>query len=248
MWSLVAESHNDLHRHEGHSPFEAMLGRTPKPLDTDLLANEPEVPLLNPSQRIAAHQERRRACRRAYEETQASQRIRAAVLHKARSTKEYYTAELVWFWRKTKVTSNQSRGKFTGSWRGPGIVLFHQKQMDRNDGSITPTGVVWVISGGRLLRIAPQHLKIASEADRRLFEIANGPVRNLTESLSHVYPNEAEDLTRQAGPAPEEEEQQGVIDPWHPGVQRLLELNPDLLDTTSTAGPASAAGPTEEIV
>ena len=73
-------------------------------------------------------------------------------------------------------------------------------------------------------------------------------MRNLTESLSHVYPNEAEDLTKQADPAPEEEEQQGVIEPWHPGVQRLLELNPDLVDTTSTAGPASAAGPTEEIV
>ena len=60
LWSLVAEAHNDLHRHEGHSPFEATLGRTPTPIDTDPMAEEPEVPLLNPSERVAAHQARRR--------------------------------------------------------------------------------------------------------------------------------------------------------------------------------------------
>ena len=214
------------------------------------MTDELEVPLLNPSERVAAHQARRRACRRAYEETQASSRIRVAVVHMARSAKEYYTAELVWYWRRSKGTSNQARGKFTGSWRGPGIVLFHQKQIDRNDGSTSPTGIARVVSGGRLLRIAPQHLKIASEADRRLFALANGPVRNLTESLRHVYPNEAEDWTKQGDPAPEQEEQRGVIDPWHPGAGTLLDLYPDLQEEAPApaAGPAPAARRSEDIV
>ena len=117
---MVAEAHNDLRRHQDHSPLEAMHGRTPAPIDADLLAN-----------------------------------------------------------------ANRA---LTGSWRGPGIALFHQKQLDQNDGSISPTGVAWMISGGRLLRIAPQHLKVASEADRLLFEMANGPARNLSDSLNHIYP------------------------------------------------------------
>ena len=73
----------------------------------------------------------------------------------------------------------------------------------------------------------PQRLKIASETDRRPFELANGPVRSLADSLGQVHPNEAEDLTKQGDPAPEQEEQRGVIDPWHPCARTLLNLCPD---------------------
>ena len=80
-----------------------------------------------------------------------------------------------------------------GKWFGPGSVLVHQRSRDG-----APSKIVWVSLGGKLYRVAPEHLRLATEREGILFE-ANYP-RMDDDPAATLQKGEFEDLTNQAHP------------------------------------------------
>ena len=71
----------------------------------------------------------------------------------------------------------------------PAFVIFHQPRRDHE--KVIPTGRVWVVSNGYLLRVAPGHLKVCSEAAREIVIVAHGPAESLQDVVKIIYHHES---------------------------------------------------------
>ncbi len=92
-----------------------------------------------------------------------------------------------------------------GGWKGPGTVLQQEK---RADGTLR--GNVWIVQGGRLIKCCPEHLRLASEAEKYAMLLRQrsselGSLPGFLRVTGELNKGEYEDLTGQRG-GPEEED------------------------------------------
>ncbi len=90
------------------------------------------------------------------------------------------------------------------TWMGPGVVLAHEKRQRMHgeppepeaDQRLFPGSVVWSSLGGRLIRSAPEHLRLASE-EEVIKAQATSPelvIRNMEQGANKLHPSQYEDL------------------------------------------------------
>ena len=89
---------------------------------------------------------------KAHEKLQVAQRART------RQAYVYNAGQPVMAWRSGKGT--RTKPGWGGKWFGPGSVLVHQRNRDG-----APSKIVWVSLGGKLYRVAPEHLRMAMERE-----------------------------------------------------------------------------------
>ena len=85
--------------------------------------------------------------------------VRRAHLAKTSAKTIWSPGDLVFCWRASGRGGRGKRGEFLGA----GTVLLQEKAV--RDGVLQTTGVVWVAHGGQLIRVAPEHLRPATEAE-----------------------------------------------------------------------------------
>ena len=100
-------------------------------------------------------------------------------------------------WRAGKGT--KTKPGWGGKWLGPGIVLIHQTTSDGG-----PSKVVWISLGGRLYRVAPEHLRQTTEREGILFDMNFPRIGEDPNEL--LKAGEFTDLTGTARPTPEDVE------------------------------------------
>jgi len=93
----------------------------------------------------------------------AHEQIQSALRARTRTLKVYEPGMNVMVWRTGKGTKSKP-GK-DGKWLGPAVVLTHQRNANGTFGK-----VVWVSLGGRLYRVAPEHLRPTTERETLIFE------------------------------------------------------------------------------
>ena len=83
------------------------------------------------------------------------------------------------------------RGRF---W-GPARVLAMETKRSE-DGSATPTHIVWIARAGRLLRCAPEQLRPASSLEEKEYENTDEAKTpwTFTGMMQNLVPGEAEDI------------------------------------------------------
>ena len=62
-----------------------------------------------------------------------------------------------------------------GQFLGPARVLATETHIDIDNESIRPRGTVWLVSGGRIIATAPEHLREASEREAALKNLVTIP-------------------------------------------------------------------------
>ena len=201
-----------------------MNGQTPQTIDVDLLdGTDNNIPLLMPDGNVRQMQANRRAARQAFEEVQANKKLRQAQLSRTRARNQYSTGDLVWYWRRPK--GSKKVGAAQGQWLGPALVMSHQPRRDHI--TVIPSGIVWIVSNGYILRVAPEHVKLCSESDREIDSMVHGPSGSLQEIIHRVaQPEQVEDLTTQLGPDVSEEDKVPEISPAS-GIERPLRRDGD---------------------
>ena len=94
----------------------------------------------------------------------AHERLLTAQRAKTRSLTVYQAGQKVMVWRAGKGT--KTKPGWGGKWFGPAVVLVHQSSPEGG-----PSKVVWVSLGGRLYRVAPEHLRFTTEREGLIFDM-----------------------------------------------------------------------------
>ena len=141
--TCVSAAKNELRRRCGHSPVSWVFGREPRGpeelVDPDCGQRIPwETSDDSKFQRLTAL---RTSARVAFHHSQNDDRLRRALLQRARTTsRPYSVGEPVHFWYKPK---DRRRGR----WAGPGVIVGQEG------------GNFWVSRNGRCRLTAPEHLR-----------------------------------------------------------------------------------------
>ncbi|CAK0890400.1 unnamed protein product, partial [Prorocentrum cordatum] len=112
-------------------------------------------------------EQRRLLARKSYLERECAERLRHAEQARNRVYQTWEAGDLVHFWREGKGRENRPGKK--GGWHGPARVLILEKR--HIDGRARTTSVVWIAHGNTLLRYAPEQLRPASEAEKRITDL-----------------------------------------------------------------------------
>ena len=130
----------------------------------------------------------------------------------------------MWYWRSQKGKKARSGSGTTvssGAWRGPAVVLTHEK---RSTGELT--GKVWISNCGYLLRVAPQHLRTMAVSEFLEYRVSAGAERSVADFLKvidELSKGQFEHLVGQGDPgledpAPEEAGARPEFDDVMPGA------------------------------
>lgn len=82
----------------------------------------------------------------------------------------------------------------------PGWVLLQEWLRSLDTGTRT-CGIAWVSHGGRLLRVVPEHLRPATQAEQTIHELSNQELDNIRKVLSGINVGESTGLVGQPPPA-----------------------------------------------
>ncbi|CAE7492417.1 GIP [Symbiodinium natans] len=141
--TCVTSAKNQLRRRCGHSPFSWVFGRDPR-MPEDLLdpdSGEKVTWDVSAESKFQRQMAVRSAARIAFHKSQGDDRLRKALMQRARTTsRPYEIGEPVHFWHQPK---NRRRGR----WAGPAVVV-------GNEG-----GNYWISRNGRCRLTAPEHLR-----------------------------------------------------------------------------------------
>ncbi len=142
----VSSAKNNLIKTSGYSPVQHVFGSTAN-IPEDLLNGRRafdlgDEPVIDDSH--AREVAIRTSARIAFHQVQTDERVRRALLGRARvSQRRPEIGEQVFYWRKPATSKN-------GRWLGPATVIGHE---DNN---------VWVTKSGRCVLCAPEHLRLAT--------------------------------------------------------------------------------------
>ena len=120
----------------------------------------------------------------------AHERLLTATRAKTRSLTVYEAGMKVMVWRAGKGT--KTKPNWGGRWLGPGLVLVHQRTADG------PSKIVWCSVGGKLYRVAPEHLRQATEREGVVFDMTNPAMSQ--DPMDMLKAGEFMDLTGTPGP------------------------------------------------
>ena len=135
VWAVSAK--NSLHNNFGYSPNQLVFGRNPN-LPSVLTAKPPALRTVTPSELIAEHLNALHAARRAFIQSESSNKLKTALQRQTRdvTTNVFNNGDHVYYKRSDHK-----------EWRGPGVIL-------GLDGSH-----VLVRHGGSYVRVSPCHLR-----------------------------------------------------------------------------------------
>ena len=136
VWAVSAK--NSLHNNLSYSPNQLVFGRNPN-LPSVLTAKPPALRTVTPSELIAEHLNALHAARRAFIQSESSNKLKTALQRQTRdvTTKVFNSGDHVYYKRPDHK-----------EWRGPGVIL-------GLDGSCH----VLVQHGGSYVRVSPCHLR-----------------------------------------------------------------------------------------
>ena len=185
----VNAAKNELRRHGGFSPSQAVFGKDPY-VPGELLDGkdgQQQDHILHVDQQRAREHAVRMAARSNYFRCQGDQKLRRALLQRTRVTgEELNTGDFIYFHRKPRNSKEWE-------WRGPGTVIGKEHQN------------LWVSFAGRCHLVAPEHARKATGE-----EIGRAFVLNATrDDLQKLVefdpddPGQFEFDERQTEPAPE---------------------------------------------
>ena len=166
---------NNKEQYRGYTPIQQVLGKAPD--EYGRFFEDPTVRPIHPSVledggfREDIHI--RRTATQAFAEEVAKRRLERAERSGHRRLADYVPGDLVYFWRKQvplKEKTTQSVGRFLG----PARVLATETRKD-SEGNLRPGSIVWLHKAGRLLRAAPEQLRLASPYEQQI-EALKGPV------------------------------------------------------------------------
>ena len=129
----------------------------------------------------------------------AHERILTATRSKTRQLTIYEPGQKVMVWRAGKGT--KSKPNWGGRWMGPAVILVHQRNAEG------PTKIVWCSLGGKLYRVAPEHLRPATEREGVVFDMTHPAMGD--DPMSMLQRGEFTDLTKTKAPTEAELEQLG---------------------------------------
>lgn len=247
---------NELERHGGFSPFQRMLGRSPR-TGAILARDGNNLPLLDaestPGHPLALNLEMQRRAQVAWLNAQASGRLRRAALARHRRQRLWEVGTAVYYWRAEDRPG--SRTVQRGRWYGPGRVL-------ATEGTRAGThperagSTVWLVVAGRLVRCSPEQLREASASEIAADAAAHGGFPGpqgwtFGGVFDEVDNTQYLDL-RQGGPPPEEEwfpEPETGVPTDHRAPGRPLDQRPESgaehQDPPRGPGPDAAPHPAE---
>ena len=161
--------------------------------------------LSNQSAALAQRIARKEAAREEWFKVISSQQLARAAKARVSKMSEWLPGTRVWYWRShkgRKARSGSSTMVSSGTWRGPAVVLTHEK---RASGELT--GKVWVANCGYLIRVAPQHLRTMAVSEFLEYRISTGCEKSVDDFLKVVdelAKGQYEDLVGQGEPGPED--------------------------------------------
>lgn len=161
-WALMAK--NCMHSVHGYSPYQLVFGQNPN-LPSVLIDTPPALEGTTMSARVGQHMSALHASRKAFTESECSERIRRVLRKQLRPTDEKYeTGDKVYYKRADSA-----------EWKGPGVVI-------GQDGA-----VVFVRHGGILVRV--HHLRL-SKVQKNVQDNVQDEVHNET-NTEDIVPNQA---------------------------------------------------------
>ena len=181
----MCAAHNEVGKIAGFSPAQWALGRS-LGIDEKIHESGREATSFHESQR--ASQDRvqktmvlRLKAEQEYKKNMAQEAINRAWNSKAQKREIWTPGALIYYKRyKAPSTSLASHKdvdvtrRQIARWYGPGRVVATESFLDGD--SARPGHIVWITAGGRLKRVAPEQLRLASETEKILAE-ADGPPR-----------------------------------------------------------------------
>ena len=154
---MCCQAKNSLARAKGYTPEILVLGKSRK-LPGGLCEDVPD-----PAQYLASsespeglafrkHLEFREIARKAFVQTDNSERLRRAFLRRQRPHRGHFSSgTFVMFWRP-------GRGEVKGQWIGPARIIIQESDH-----------LIWVSHSSRVYRVAPEHVRSLSEREAEQF-------------------------------------------------------------------------------
>ena len=150
---LCCQAKNSLARSKGYTPEILVLGKSRK-MPGSLCEDHAD-----PAQYLAdsdspeglafrQHLEYRELARKAFVQTDNSDRLRRAFLRRQRPHRGHFASgAFVMFWRP-------GRGEIKGKWHGPARIIIQESE-----------NVIWISFSSRVYRVAPEHVRFLSERE-----------------------------------------------------------------------------------
>ena len=165
--SLATVTHNQLERHKGYSPAQQWALGKGQTWNEGLNEASDEAIFL-------AGLKKQQDAETAYLEHKRASQIDKAKRARSRTQTVFQPGQAVMVWRRgTGTTRREGRGSsdgpWAGQWKGVGRMLAQQSKIV--NGEKKPKPIYWVVIGGRLLRCAPEHLRLASTRETLLDEV-----------------------------------------------------------------------------
>ena len=115
---------------------------------------------------MAERHVRHKSAYKAWLEAEAEHRVSRAQHMRTRNHRHWPSGTRIKYWRadvnRSGVDTRARKPK--GGWLGP-VVVRCQERGRAQEGVDLPKGVVWIVVMGRLLRVAPEHLRPLSERE-----------------------------------------------------------------------------------
>eukprot|EP00435_Cladocopium_sp_Y103_P029622 s3705_g7.t1 len=154
---LCCQAKNSMARSKGYTPEILVLGKSRK-LPGGLCEDQSD-----PAQYLAdsespeglafrRHLELRETDRKAFVQTDNSDRLRRAFLRRQRPHRGHFSSgSFVMFWRP-------GRGEVKGQWHGPARIIIQESDH-----------IIWLSHSSRVYRVAPEHVRSLSEREAQQF-------------------------------------------------------------------------------
>ena len=195
----------------GYSPIQHALGRAPDHAGrlfpvSDL--SSPDLLVEQPTGEMARNLQRMYQAEKAFLEWTNHQRLLRAENSRSRNYPKVEPGDLVYMWRK-QVSG--SKGSKTGRFVGPARVLALERRQSAN-GTLLQSKTVWCVRGRRLVKCSLEQLRLASEKETILSELAAGEYSDwdFHRVAKELGGNEFEDISEEV---PSQEEWHRAQDP-----------------------------------
>ena len=196
----------------GYSPYQWMFGKAPDFSDRMFTPELQKIPgslLHHPDNAMHRSEELRRLSEKAFVDWQYAEKLSRARNSKARNYNWYMPGDLVFFWRlQGKGRQSNSSGIKKGAYAGPARILAMETR--EKEGKIQPGSAVWLVRGMRLIKVAVEQLRPASEKEILQHELSSPPTSGpwtMTRLVEQLGPHDYDDLSTHR-PDPED-----IMDP-----------------------------------
>lgn len=186
LWDAVVTmcaAHNETGKVAGFSPAQCTLGRSLSP-DEKLHESHRDATSFHESLRISQEQVQRSMVLRMKAEEEYRRQMAQEAINRAWNSKaqprEVWTPGTLVYYNSYKPPSTSLAShkdvdvtrRQIARWYGPARIVATETSLDGT--TARPGHIIWISAAGRLKRIAPEQVRIASETERILAE-AGGP-------------------------------------------------------------------------